>query len=197
MPRPPASKATGRDDLRLSPELGVNPPPDRWFEPRRQPAKAAGEKSVFPVYAGPLSIPRRGKGIKRHPPRETHAPAVSDRTWPVETREHPRSFPAYPPHPPHRPLQEGPGETERKPMVIIRAANAPSTPKLCLAGSDTSAKGASRKISLLPRATPAARKPLFAKPISCPPVARKTAPRFTPTKLDSCLAQRPERPLSP
>jgi hypothetical protein len=42
------------------------------------------QNSVFPVYAG--SLPHDGdSGIKRAP-RKAYAPAVSDRTWPEQTK---------------------------------------------------------------------------------------------------------------
>jgi hypothetical protein len=49
-------KAAGRDDFRLSPELGEKPTAGQKVRTAGadQPLGPPGGKSVFPVYAGPL-----------------------------------------------------------------------------------------------------------------------------------------------
>ena len=95
----------------------------------RPPAESGrtGGNSVFPVYAGPRS-PRRGwelSGVSRKEPR---APAVSDRTWPDETRGRPPGPPAYPPLRPSRPSQRSRAEPRRKPKNDHRGSHRAADP---------------------------------------------------------------------
>ena len=86
-------KAADRGDLRLSPEPGeARRRTDGSNRNRRPPGSGRTARNpVFPVYAGPLRSRRSRVGIKRRLRRnEAHAPAVSDRTWPDETRGSPR-----------------------------------------------------------------------------------------------------------
>ena len=92
MPRPTVLLGRSR---RLAPVPGAgpwSPPPDRWFEPQAPSGqkRAAGRKLGLPRLCRPPDLPRRGwelSGVSTK--KEPHAPAVSDRTWPDETRGRP------------------------------------------------------------------------------------------------------------
>jgi hypothetical protein len=114
-----------RDHLRLSPEAGKSPAPDRRFEPLSPSGKRRTD--------GKLGLPRlcwllapEGLGIKRQP-QEASAPAVSDRTWSEETKS--LSLPSSDP-------SAAPALISRHRFVLCRAVVmfdhrgvAPSTPK--------------------------------------------------------------------
>ena len=63
-----------------------HPAPDRWFEPLSPSGKGRtdGETRSSPSMLAPC-VPHGALGIKRAP-RRGYAPAVSDRTWPEQTK---------------------------------------------------------------------------------------------------------------
>ena len=145
MPRPRRLRKKRRPrPLAPVPGAGLErPPPDRWFEPhapKGSPASRPTRKSVFPVYAGPLKSRDRGRELSGASQGETRAPAVSDRTWPDETREiSPAPSGLSTAHAPTLP-QQGARPSEAEATDDHKGSHRAADPGALLAGLNPSAK---------------------------------------------------------
>jgi len=121
------SRIERRDHLRLSPEAGEKPGAGQKvrtaFTVREAPDGC--RNSVFPVYAG--SPPRKGLWELSVSLDKAYAPAVSDRTWPEETKS--LSPPSSDPSAAPTPISRHRFVLRRAVVMFDHRGVAPSTPK--------------------------------------------------------------------
>ena len=142
--------------MRLSPEMGKNPAPDRRFEPTSstRPRGLAVENSVFPVYAGPRKSPRRGWELSGESGQgRARAGSLGQDMAGRDTRVAPRVL-----RPIHRSLPAEPPSRRRRQGAEVNYGHwgriAPPTPARSIAGPKAAAKGAAARISNFFRGTP-------------------------------------------